>query len=144
MGQYMSLSRSFFLPADHSNIVWKSVKPAFTVLLTLYSVALVDTLRLKQIIQLLQSKCMPVLPYGLEACPIYSSDYTSLEHPATMAFMKIFKTNSVTVVNECQEAFGFDTVRLQIIKRKLNCLLKCVKTLTRLVLLLRQNMPSMN
>ena len=32
-------------------------------------------------------------------------------------FMKVFKTNSV--VNECQEAFGFDTVRRQIIKRKI-------------------------
>ena len=73
---------------------------------------------------------MPVLLYGLEACPINSSDYTSLEHPVTMAFMKVFKTSSVTVVNECQEAFGFDTVRRQIITRKINFLLKCVKTLT--------------
>ena len=31
-----------------------------------------------------------------------------------MAFTKVFKTNSVTVVNECQAA----TVRRQIIKRK--------------------------
>ena len=37
------------LPADHSNVVGKSVKPAFTALLTLYSVYLVDTLRLKQL-----------------------------------------------------------------------------------------------
>ena len=67
---------------------------------------------------------MPVLLYGLEACPINSSDYTSLEHPVTIDFMKVFKTNSVTVVNECQEAFGFDTVRRQIIKRKINLLVK--------------------
>ena len=59
------------------------------------------------------------LLYGFEACPINSSDYTSLEHPITMAFMKIFKTNSVTVVNEYQEAFGFNRVRRQIMKRKL-------------------------
>ena len=37
-----------------------------------------------------------------------------------MAFMKVFKTNSVIVVNECQEAFGFDTVRRQIMKREIN------------------------
>ena len=55
---------------------------------------------------------MPVLLFGLEACPkINFSDFRSLEHPVTMAFMKVFKTNSVTVVNECQEAFDFDTVR---------------------------------
>ena len=44
--------------------------------------------------------------------------------PCHMAFMKIFKTNSVTVANECQEAFGFDTVRRQIIKRNINFLAK--------------------
>ena len=56
-----------------------------------------------------------------------SSDHRSLEYPVTMAFMKLFKTNSVTVVNECQEDFGFDTVRRQITKRKINFLVKICK-----------------
>ena len=133
LGVLFAIGRSF-------KCSWKRVKPAFTALLTLHSVALVDTLRLKQIIQLLQSKCRPVLLYGLEDCPINSSDYTSLEHPATMAFMKVFKTNSVTVVNECQDAFGFDIVRRQNIKRKINFLVKMCKNINSL----RQNMPSMN
>ena len=60
---------------------------------------------------------------------INSSDYTSLEHPVTIAFMTVFKTNSVTVVNECQEAFCFDTVRRQIIKRKINFLVKICKNI---------------
>ena len=38
-----------------------------------------------------------------------------------MAFMKVFKTN------ECQEAFGFDTVRRQIIKRTIIFLVKMCK-----------------
>ena len=46
-----------------------------------------------------------------------------------MAFMKVFKTNSVTVVNECQEAFGFDTARRQIIKHKINFLVKTCKNI---------------
>ena len=50
-----------------------------------------------------------------------------------MAFMKVFKTNSVTVVNEYQEAFGFDTVRRQIIKRKINCLVKMYKNINSIV-----------
>ena len=70
---------------------------------------------------------MPVLLYGFEACSINSSDYTSLEHPFTMAFMKVFKTNYVTVVNECQEAYGFDTVHREIIKRKIIFLVKMCK-----------------
>ena len=63
---------------------------------------------------------MPVFAVWFVACPINSSDYRSLEHPVTIAFMTAFKTNSVTMVNECQEAFGFDNVRRQIIKRKIN------------------------
>ena len=50
----------------------------------------------------------------------YSSDYRSLEHPVTM---------TVTVVNECQEAFGFDTVRRQIMKRNINFLVKISKNI---------------
>ena len=46
-----------------------------------------------------------------------------------MAFMKVFKTNSVTVVNECQEACGLDTVRRQIIKRNINFLVKMCKNI---------------
>ena len=67
--------------------------------------------------------------YGLDACPINSSDYRSLEHHVTMPFMKVFKTNSVTVVNECQEAFGLDTVRRQIMRRKIDILVKICKNI---------------
>ena len=72
---------------------------------------------------------MPALLYGLEAFPINSCDYTSLEHPVTMAFMKVFKTNSVTVVNDCQKTFGFDTVRRKIIKREINFVVKMCKNI---------------
>ena len=41
-----SLPVRFLLPADHSNVVGKIVKPAFTAPFALYSVASVDTLRL--------------------------------------------------------------------------------------------------
>ena len=46
-----------------------------------------------------------------------------------MAFMKVFKTNSLTVVNESQEACGFDTVRRQIMKREMNFLVKICKNI---------------
>ena len=72
---------------------------------------------------------MLALIYGLEASPINSSDYRSLEQPVTTAFMNIFKTNSISVVNERQEAFDFDTVRRQIMKRKINILVKICKNI---------------
>ena len=37
---------------------------------------------------------------------------------------RLLNRNSVTVVNECQEAFGFDTVLRQIMKRKIMFLVK--------------------
>ena len=43
--------------------------------------------------------------------------------------MKVFKTNNVTMVNECQEAFGFDTVRRQIMKHKINFWVKICKNI---------------
>ena len=115
--------------ADHSIVVRKSVKPAFYRSFNAIFGRLGRYASAETIIQLLQSKCMPVLLCGFEACPINSSDYTSLEHPVTMAFMKVFKTNSVTVVNECKEAFGFDTVRRQIIKCTINFFVKMCKSL---------------
>jgi len=39
------------------------------------------------IVELLNSKCLPTLLYGLEACPLKSLDYTVVG-----AFMEIFKT----------------------------------------------------
>ena len=58
-----------------------------------------------------------VLLYGLEACPINSSDYTSLEHPVAMAFLKVFKAIVAVSVEalvfiiigrSCSEGCGFD------------------------------------
>ena len=46
-----------------------------------------------------------------------------------MAFMKVFKSNSVTVVNEYQDAFGFDTVCRKIIKRNITFLVKMCKNI---------------
>ena len=44
-------------------------------------------------------------------------------------FYEGIKTNSVTGVNEYQEAFGFDPVRRQIIKSKINFLVKICKNI---------------
>ena len=119
MGKYMSLSQSFFVTGRSFKCSWEKCKTSFYRSFNAIFGRLGRHASAETILQLLQSKCMPVLLYGLKAFPSNSSDYTSLEHPVTMAFMKVFKTNSVTIVNECQDAFGFDTVRRQIIKRKI-------------------------
>jgi len=61
------------------------------------------------IIQLIRSKCIPVLTYDLEVCPLTKSDLKSLDFPVNrFFFMKLFKTSNIQMVNDCQVYFGFD------------------------------------
>ena len=62
------------------------------------------------VLQLFQSKCMPALLYGLEACPVNSADNSSLEFAHTRLLMKLFKTGSNVIISECKTAFGLRSV----------------------------------
>ena len=57
------------------------------------------------IIQMIQTKCIPVLLYGLEACPVATSDLRSLDFVINRFFMKLFLTSDINVVKDCQEYF---------------------------------------
>jgi len=57
-------------------------------------------------LQLLYSKCVPVLLYGLEACRLNISDFRSLDFVIDRFFMKLFKTNNIDTVRFCQIQFG--------------------------------------
>jgi len=54
-------------------------------------------------LQLVKSKCIPVLLYGLEACPHNKSQLASLDFVINRFFMKLFNTNSMETVQACQE-----------------------------------------
>jgi len=43
--------------------------------------------------------------YGVECCPMLTRDKRSLEFTVTRVFMKLFRTGSATVVNDCQKFF---------------------------------------
>ena len=58
-------------------------------------------------LQLISSKCVPVLIYGLEACPLLKSDLSSLDFIINRFFMKLFRTSSIEVVEQCQYYFNF-------------------------------------
>ena len=53
-------------------------------------------------VELLKSKCLPSLYYSLEACPLSSADFKSLEYVVVGAFMKIFNTRS----RSCDQLHG--------------------------------------
>jgi len=70
------------------------------------------------IVHLTSVKCLPVLTYGLDACPVCVSDIRSLDFIITRMFMKIFQTSSVDVVKDCQTMFNFRRVSELVLDRK--------------------------
>jgi hypothetical protein len=69
------------------------------------------------VLELLRAKCIPILLYATEACPLLSRDKQSFEFSLTRLFMKIFRTGSPAVVRECQRIFNFLPIELQIVTR---------------------------
>jgi len=58
-------------------------------------------------LQVLKSKCLLVLLYGLEACPLTASDLRALDFVVNRFFMKLSITNVMDTVKICQEYFNF-------------------------------------
>ena len=59
-------------------------------------------------LQLINTKCISILLYGLEACPLLKSDISFSDFVVNRLFMKLVKTNNIDVVKCCQGHFGFD------------------------------------
>ena len=59
------------------------------------------------ILEIISSKCMPVLLYGSEACPLNKADINSLDFVISRLFMKIFKTTDINTVKYCQCQINF-------------------------------------
>jgi len=54
---------------------------------------------------------MPMLLYGLEACPLNKSTVNSLDFVVNRFFRKLFKTNDINTVKHCQREFNFGVPR---------------------------------
>jgi len=59
------------------------------------------------VLQLLLSKCVPILLYGLEACPLRKADLNVLDFVINRFFMKLFRTIDIRTVKDCQLYFSF-------------------------------------
>ena len=58
-------------------------------------------------LQLVKSKCIPILLYGPEVCELTKSQMASLDFTINRFFMKLFSTSNIEIVETCQEFFGF-------------------------------------
>jgi hypothetical protein len=70
------------------------------------------------ILQLLQTKCIPILLYGLEALTLNKSDISSLDFTVNRFFMKLFKTTSIDIIAKCREMFCFALSNIQLLRRQ--------------------------
>jgi hypothetical protein len=76
------------------------------------------------VLELVRTKCLPAMLYGLDACPVNSIQLSSLQFAVTAALMKIFATKSKDIVEYCELYFGFLTIDNLVRSRKRNFLLK--------------------
>jgi len=62
------------------------------------------------ILHLINSKCLPVLLYGLEVSPLTKTDMHSLDFCVNRNrfLMKLFCTNNISIVDECRHFFNFE------------------------------------
>ena len=59
------------------------------------------------VLQLISTKCMPILLYGLEAFLIVQYQLKSLDFVINRFFMKLFRTSSMHLVLDCHKQFNF-------------------------------------
>ena len=58
------------------------------------------------IVQLIKTKCFPVLYYGLDACPLRKSQFSSLKYVCNKQLRKVFDTRwqDVVDITDCCDA----------------------------------------
>jgi len=99
LGIFIVHSRTFKCPLKHAK---KSFyRAANTVFAKMGRVASEEVT-----LQLITIKCLPVLLYGREACPLTKSDLQSLDFVINRFFLKLFTTKNIEIVKYCQEYFG--------------------------------------
>ena len=70
------------------------------------------------VVELLKKKCLPALLYGLEVCPLSSSQLKSLNYVVVSGFKKIFNVTSTEIAKERMVMFGCQDISVMIEKRK--------------------------
>ena len=59
------------------------------------------------ILELIKTKCLPILLYGLEVCPLSKTNLRSPDFPINRFIIKLFNTNYVQTTTKCQSIFDF-------------------------------------
>ena len=68
-------------------------------------------------LELIRSKCIPVLIYGLECFALTKSDLKSFNFAVNRFLMKLFRSNNTEIIAECRRYFPFN-VPSELIEKK--------------------------
>ena len=99
----------------------KSLKAPFTGLLMQFFFGKIGRTASDEVtLQLVLSKCVSVLLYGLGACPLNASDIRSPDFVINRFFTKLFKTTDIEIVKYCQYIFKskLPSVRLSRLRKR--------------------------
>ena len=80
----------------------------------------------------LPPKCLPVILYSREVCPLSKSDLQSLDFVVNSFLMKLFKTNN-DIISNCQNFLCFSLPSELLVNAKINFRLNFI--VSRLVIL---------
>jgi len=69
------------------------------------------------VIQLLISKCLPILLYGLDVCCLREDEVNSLDFVNDRFSMKLFRTNKMNTIKHCQTYFNLNIPSELLVKR---------------------------
>jgi len=58
-------------------------------------------------LQLVKSKRMPMLLYGLECFASLKSDVNSVDFSVTRFLMKLIRTSNINIINDCRSNFDY-------------------------------------
>jgi len=70
------------------------------------------------VVELLKTKCLPVLLYGLEVCSLSKAQVKYLGYAVSSCYKKIFNVKSNENVRLCMDMFNCDDVATLLTKRK--------------------------
>ena len=76
------------------------------------------------IIELIKTKCLPVLCYACEAVPLQTRDYNSFDYVLNCTFRKIFNTKDNNVVDYCRDMFKLASIAEIIATRRSTFVIK--------------------
>ena len=69
------------------------------------------------VLQIISSKCMPILIYGLETLFLQKHQLDSLDFVTNRLFMILFRTTDIRIISICQELFNFELPTVQLERR---------------------------